>query len=307
VTVRFSFYLRVAVALIVLLGAAVALFEWRRSATQFDEKGLLSSLPRDRAVKVYLDADALRAGGLLDSIAGSQASEEPDYRHFIEQTGFDYRRDLNAAAASFVNGDVYIAARGHFDWTRLAEYARSQHGECSGSFCSMPASQPKRYISFHPLRDNVLALAVTGEQRGAAGIAGPGPQRADATDPVPSSPVWISAPGTAFRDLSGLPDGSHILSPLADAEEVSFSLGASKIQLDAICSSPEVAASVVVKFTATTNLLRSMLQRDKLTPSPADLSGVLVAGRFETRASHAIGTWPIQKPFIDSLLRGAAR
>ncbi|HEY7336741.1 MAG TPA: hypothetical protein VH639_17740, partial [Bryobacteraceae bacterium] len=109
---RFSFYLRVAVALIVLLGGAVALFEWRRSATRFDEKGLLSSLPRDRAVKVYLDADALRAGGLLDSIAGSQASEEPDYRHFIEQTGFDYRRDLNAAAASFVNGDVYIAARG---------------------------------------------------------------------------------------------------------------------------------------------------------------------------------------------------
>jgi hypothetical protein len=50
-----------------------------------------------------------------------------------------------------------------------------------------------------------------------------------------------------------------------------------------------------------------MLERDKLAPSPGDLSSVLVAGRFETRASHALGTWPLQKEFLESLLGGAGR
>jgi hypothetical protein len=86
---------------------------------------------------LYIDADALRAAKLLDSVAGSPASEEPDYRRFVEETGFDYRKDLNAAAASFLNGDAYMAVRGRFDWKRLSEYARAQRGECSGSFCSI--------------------------------------------------------------------------------------------------------------------------------------------------------------------------
>jgi hypothetical protein len=302
---RFRTYSWIAISVIVLCAAVVALFQWRRSFA-YEGSRLLLSLPLDDAVKVYIDADALRAAKLLDSAAGSPASEEPDYRRFVEETGFDYRRDLNAAAASFLNGDAYIAVRGHFDWKRLSEYARSQHGQCSGSFCSMPASRPDRSISFYLLRPNVLALAVAADGRAAARIMIPRGDR-KTPDPTPAAPVWISAPGAAFRDLNGLPDGSHILSPLADAQEASFSLHEGHLQLDASCASPEIAASVVVRFTATTDLLRKMLQRDKLAPSPADLSGVLVAGRFETRASHAIGTWPLQKEFIESLLGGAGR
>jgi hypothetical protein len=41
-----------------------------------------------------------------------------------------------------------------------------------------------------------------------------------------------------------------------------------QIQPDALCGSPDLAASVVLRFTATTNLLRSLLQREKLTPDP---------------------------------------
>jgi hypothetical protein len=201
-----------------------------------------------------------------------------------------------------------MAVRGQFDWKRLSEYARAQSGQCSSSFCSMPASKPNRYISFYPLRANVLALAVAADQWAAARIVAP---RANATaldvQAAASAPVWVSAPGASFRDLSGLPDGSHILSPLADAQEATFSLRSGQLQLDANCASPDIAASIVVRFTATTDLLRKMLQRDKLSPSPADLAGVLIAGRFETHASHAIGTWPLQKEFIESLLGGAAR
>jgi hypothetical protein len=297
----------------VLWGAALlalivlALFQWRRYFASYEGSRLLLPLPLANSVKLYIDADALRAARLLDSVAGPSASEEPEYRRFVEETGFDYRKDLNAAAASFLNGDVYIAVRGHFDWKRLSAYARAQRGQCSGSFCSMPASKPDRYISFYPLRANVLALAVSTDQRAATRIVAP-QANATAVDPQSASaPVWVSAPGASFRDLSGLPDGSHILSPLADAQEATFSLRSGELKLDAACASPDIAASIVVRFTATTDLLRKMLQRDKLSPSPADLSGVLIAGRFETRASHAIGTWPLQKEFIESLLGGAAR
>ena len=287
------------------LGAAFALFEWRRSFAPYEGSRLLLCLPRDHAVKLYVDADALRAARLLDAVAGSPASEEPDYRRFVEDSGFDYRKDLNAAAASFLNGDTYMAVRGRFDWKRLSEYARAQRGRCSGSFCSMPASRPNRFISFYPLRPNVLALAVAAEERGAARIVSSRPEE-KAPDVAPAAPVWLSAPGQAFRDLSGLPDGSHILSPLADAQEASFSLGAGELRLDASCTSPEIAASVVARFTATTDLLRRMLQREKLAPSAANLSGVLVAGRFETRASHVIGSWPLPRQFLESVLGGAA-
>jgi hypothetical protein len=292
----------IAVLLILLGGAAVVWLAWRGRA-EYSGGRLLDLLPRNEAVQLYIDADQLRATGLLDSLAGSEGSEEPDYRQFVTDTGFDYRKDLSAVAASFVNGEVYLAASGRFDQKRLADYARAQHGECSGSLCWMPSSRPNRYISFVPLSGHVLALAQTADPRGVSRI---GPPKTPTTE-KPSAPLWISAPGSAFRDLSGLPDGSHILSPLADAQKASFSVRGDQIQLDAVCASPDMAASIILRFTATTNLFRSMLQRQKLTPDPSSLSGVLVAGRFETQGSHAMGTWPLGRQFLESLFSGKTR
>jgi hypothetical protein len=290
--------------LVLLSGSIIAILRWRKSNAEYDATCLLHSLPLDHAVKLYIDVDALRSARLLYLLSGSDTVEEPDYRRFVADTGFDYRKDLNAVAASFVHGDVYMAVRGHFDWTRLSDYARAQQGTCSNALCSMPASRPGRKISYYLLRDNVLAVAVTGEERGASKIV---PPKSAPTPFVPGAPVWVLAPGEAFNDLSGLPDGSHILSPLAEAQEVSFKVLEKEIRLDAACRSPEVAARVVQKFTTTTNLLKAMLQRDKLTPNPADLSGVLVAGKFEAQSTHAIGTWPIEKQFVESLFSGSAR
>jgi hypothetical protein len=301
-TVRLRWY--IAGPPIFLLVAAIAWLAWRDFHAGESAARLLSALPREHAAQFYIDASALRANGLLDSIAGSEASEEPDYRQFVAETGFDYRRDLDAVAASFIAGDMFVAARGHFDEKRLADYARAQHGDCAGSLCWMPASRANRYISFRPIGRRVLALAQTTDPRGASHIA-----FGNAKPPVevPSAAVWISAPGSAFRDLSGWPDGSHILSPLADAQQVSFTVDGKQIQLDALCGSPDLAASVVLRFTATTNLLRSMLQREKLTPDSSNLSGVLVAGKFESRGSHALGSWPLGKQFLESLFSGKTR
>jgi len=295
---------QIAAILLLMIGGPFAVLWWREATADYDAARLLQALPLDHAVKVYIDVDALRSARLLEALAGPPGSEESDYRHFVEETGFNYRADLNTAAASFVHGDVYIAARGRFDWKRLADYAGAQHGACANAICTMPASQPGRNISYHLLRKNVLAIAVSGDEVGASRIT---PPKHSTAVFVPGSPVWISAPGEAFNNLSGLPDGSHILSPLTEAQEVSFNVLEKVIRLDAACKSPEIAARVAQKFTTTTNLLRAMLQRDKLTPSPSDLSGVLIAGKFEAKASHAIGTWPLEKQFIESLFAGTAR
>jgi hypothetical protein len=289
---------------LVLGGLAVGLFLGRKSRVEYDAAHLLLCLPLDHAVKVYIDVDALRAGGLLESSAGTKTAEEPDYRKFVQDTGFDYQKDLDAVAAAFVHGDTFMTIRGRFDWKRLADYARGQGGGCSNDICSMPASRPGQRISYRLLRGGMLALAVSTDDHAATKISQPS---ADKAPFVPSSAIWVSAPGEAFNDLAGLPDGAHILSPLAEANEASFEVREKEIRLDAACPSPKVALKIVERFTATTDLLRRMLEREKQTPKPADLSGVLVAGRFQTQASHAIGTWPIEKQFVESLFSGGSR
>ncbi len=297
-----------AVVLVLVCGAAFGVWQWRKASRFSGAARLMQSLPLDGAVKLYIDFDQLRANGMLDLLAGAKSAEEPDYRKFIEDTGFDYRTDLDGVAAAFVRGDIYFAVRGRFNWTRLSAYARAQQGQCRDTICSMPASEPNRFVSFYPLAATVMALAVSSQEQGVTRIA---PLESPASPAVPSSPVWISAPSFVFTNLKNLPAGSSVLSPLADAQEASFRVqaasgagGGFEIVLDAPCATPEIATAIARKFISTTDLLRSMLQRDRITPNPADLSGVLVAGRFESKASHMTGTWPIDRRFVQALVSG---
>jgi len=47
-----------------------------------------------------------------------------------------------------------------------------------------------------------------------------------------------------------------------------------------------------------------MLERDKLKPTAADLSAILIAGRFEAQKDQVTGTWPVERKFIESLVSG---
>jgi hypothetical protein len=302
---RFQFW-QLAVPLLLLCGAGIGIWQWRK-ASRFSGAGrLMQSLPLDGAVKLYIDFDQLRASGLLDLLAGSKSVEEADYRKFVEDTGFDYRTDLSGVAAAFVRGDIYFAIRGHFDWKRLSAYARAQQGHCGDTICSMPASQPNRFVSFYPLASSVMALAVSGEDQGVNRIA---PLESPASSAIPSAPVWVSAPSFVFTNLKGLPAGSSVLSPLADAQEAVFRVQAApsagfELVMDAKCATPAIATDVAKRFARTTELLSNMLQRDHITPNPADLSGVLVAGRFESKDSHMTGTWAIDRRFFEALVSG---
>ena len=295
------------VALLVVLCAGVVWFaHWRRGARLTDAAGLVECLPQDRSTHVYIDVDALRRAGILQLVAGSKAGEDQDYRGFVEQTGFDYRTDLDAVAAAFLSGDTYLALRGRFDWKLLSKYAREHGGRCLNAVCDMPATSPERHISFYPLKSDILALAVSREERGVTMI---GPNQWTTKPQLPAEPVWISAPSFAFSDVKDLPAGTHsFLSPLAQAQKIVFAVGPEgnrlQIRLDVACQNPESAMALATQLTSTTDLLKKMLEREHKTPNVADLSGVLVAGSFQQKDQRVVGVWPVERAFVEALATG---
>ena len=292
-----------AAMVVILCGAVVGTVYWRTGRQPIGAATLVECLPPDQATHVYLNIAALRSSGILDLLAGSKAAEEPDYRRFVEQTGFDYRSDLDEVAAAFLRGSVYLAVHGHFDWRKLKNYALSQGGSCRSTLCEMPASEPNRHISFYPIRANVMALAVSYEERG-VNMIGPGqwvnpPQ-------LPPEPVWISAPPFVFADVKDLPEGTHaFLSPLAQARKTIFAIGPEgdqlRIRAEVDCNDPQAAAALAQQLTHSTDLLEKMLSRDHMTPNPRDLSSILVGGKFAQQGSTVSGTWPLDRGFVQAL------
>jgi len=283
------------------IAAAISLIGWR-SARNLDAAHLAGVLPR-QGVQVYLNFAGLRQAGLLNALGGASVAEEPEYRKFVHDTGFDYSKDLDAAAITFNGGDMYAAVLGDFQWKNLSAYAVSQGGFCQDSICEMPASQAGKFISYYPLRGRVLALAVSSNQRAAEKIG----FQSNAELAAPRGAIEISGDGFVFDRSNALPAGAGaFLSPISQANHATFFVapdgGDIKLYLEADCNSTEQAAELAKQLTSTTTLLRNMLARDKMTPRSDDLSGVLVGGEFASRDKRATGKWPLDRRFIESLL-----
>jgi hypothetical protein len=283
---------------------------WYRTRGASTPEELVACLPRSDAVVVYVDVDALRNSRMLDLLAGSRATEELEYRQFVEQTGFDYRRDMDRVAAAFARDHVFLVIRGRFDWRRLINYANSNGGQCRGSICRMPSSQPGRSISFFPLRAAVLALAVSRDEWAATEIA-------DRKMPAPlpigaNQPVWISVPGARLRDLNDpLPGTRSFISALSTADHMMFSIGPEADRLavhaDVTCANPQAATALATQLTETTELLRKMLAREKQTPNPSDLSSMLANGAFKAEDRRVSARWPMERALIESLAGGPSK
>jgi hypothetical protein len=264
---------------------------------------------RDQAVVLYMDVAALRNSGILEKLVGTTgAAEETEYKRFLQESGFDYKRDMDRVMVNSADDTHYILVEGRFDWEKLKNYAKSQGGSCDGDFCSVKGSTPGRMVSFYPAAKNLMAMASSPNDKAAREISSRTPVK-PSYDP-PQKPLWIHVPGgTVQKQTNGLPAGTRLFArTLENARGILFSLGpqgADKFELtmDVSCGTPSDAAVVKVQLEKLTELLKGMIAREKQTPSPADLSGVLTSGSFERQSEHVIGRWTIEKAFLDTIGR----
>jgi hypothetical protein len=263
--------------------AGVALYRSRSSSPE----ALLRRLPSDGAVIVSIDFGALRRAGVLGIFGGSKVTQEPEYRAFVEQTGFDYINDLDRALISFHASGTYFILRGRFDWRALEAYAAQQGGNCHNSFCELTGSVPERKISFFPLRRDVMALAVSPDESAAFQMQAIKPAR---ITEIPGDPVWSLIPIAALKQNGSLPPAALVLVRALDgARTVLFAASPENtrvaIRLEATCGNPAQAAALANELREITAHLRDAAR----TPDPRDLGGVLAAGEFlESLAGGAL-------------------
>ena len=294
------------IAALLTFGALLLwVYRWRT----LDRAGLLARLPTNQAVVVWIDFAALRRGGVLQLLSNSKTPEEPEYRQFIASTGFDYKRDLDQVMASFGPAGEYFLVRGRFEWMKLRAYAAAQGGSCRQWFCTMPGSKPERNISFYPLRDRIMALAVSRDSQAARDLAEKreGQRALD----IPADPVWLSVPAATLNSTDRLPTGTRMFAQsMGDAEEITLSAGpqggAYEARLNVRCRSEKEATRLVEQLERTTALLRKMIDKQHGAANSRDLSGVLTAGVFSRKEARVFGRWPLPQEFLRDTLSGSA-
>ncbi|MBI3679957.1 MAG: hypothetical protein HY235_06115 [Acidobacteria bacterium] len=267
----------------------------------------MSQLPRTDRVIGYLDVQALRRAGVLKLLTGDKPVEEPEYRQFVAETGFDYRSNLDAVFVSYSRQETHLWLEGRFDFSRLVAYVK-QHGGSCPDHCRIESSTPGRRISFFRLRAHTLAMASSPDPDAVNKLL-----ERPVTEPLgetPRQPVWFLLPPSALRDESLLPAATRTFADaLSQADRVYLAFGPKgerfEAFLEARCRNDEQAAQAARELQAATTLLNRMLRRQNQTPDARDLSGVLTRGEFQAEGAKLRGVWPLERMFIESLAGGA--
>lgn len=293
-----------AVAAILIAGALY--YYWQRVA--LNPAAQLKRLPASGSVIVYVDFAQLRRGGILESLNAGKAVEDEEYKKFAQSTRLDWRKDLDSAMVAFAPSGKYMLVDGRFDWTALQAYARQSGGDCEDETCRMPGSVPERRISFFPMRRRLMALAVSTDDLAAKRMIGetPGP-----APELPNAPVWIRIPGTILKTAEDLPSGTRMFARTvgeADYVTLMFVPDGQRLaaRLDVVCRDEKDAAAMAAELTKATGMLRDFIEREHMTPNPADFSGVLTSGTFKSEGRRVVGQWPIERSFVENVLGGGA-
>jgi hypothetical protein len=279
----------------------VVLMKWSDARKFSEPRTLLSRFPVEDAIVMNVDFASVRGAGLLSP----SRTLEPEYKQFLDGTGFDYRKDLDSVTASFSKSGNFFIARGRFDWKKLRDYAAHQGGSCYQQLCRMPGSTPERRISFLPLRDDTMALAVSTDDLAANRLTRQG---APITAPLPSAPVWLLIPGAALRDSAAFPPNlSLMLSALTNADRlvvtVALSGGGLAAKMEATCRSKDDARVLASQLRTMTAKLKAALQQDKQARTD-ELAQMLVSGTFADNGERVDGQWPFDRSLIASLTSG---
>ena len=297
----------VALAVVGLCLAVLSAFYFTHAHRLVTPEAMIACLPPREAAVVYVDVGALRRSGILYLLAGSKATEELEYKNFVEATEFDYRRDLDSVAAAFAPDGTFLVVKGRFNWKRLSNYTIAGGGRCMNGLCQATGSGPDKRISFYLLKPDTLALAVSPDSFAAGDIS---VRRKQPVDPLPREPIWISVPAAVLKAARDLPAGTHsYATALSSAEKIVFAAGPEngrlEVQMKVTCASPETASAMALQLENVTDLLRKMIEREHQVPNPKDLAGVLTAGTFQPEGRMVLGHWFVERAFIDTLAGGS--
>jgi hypothetical protein len=163
------------VLLVILLGAIAAggFYLYRahrapRAPASGTVPDLLGELPSGAPAVLFINFAALRASPLAAQLTAMAppASEDRDYATFVNETGFDYAKDLDRVAAMIWPGppatSTLAVAEGRFDRDKIIRYAlhsgrmmRQQGADVYEAHRTNPAKK----ISFTFLATNRIALS----------------------------------------------------------------------------------------------------------------------------------------------------
>ena len=169
----------------------------------------------------------------------------------------------------------------------------------------MQGSAPDRHISFLPLRNDAIALAVSTNDLAAGALMNAGqPVAAD----LPAAPVWLLIPGRELRRPNALPGGLRLmLSALQTADRIVVTLGPSsggiEARLETVCKTPVDAGVLASQLRNITATLKEGLSRDAEAQKD-ELAAMLTAGSFDQSERRVTGRWPVSKGLLDSLTAG---
>lgn len=263
---------------------------------------LFRFLPQRDATAFYASVAALRHAGILQLLGGAKPVEEATYREFVQRTGFDYTKDLDALAGSSDGIHTFCLVRGRFNWNKLRAYA----GKCAAGVCDMPASRTDRWISFIEIQPDVLGLALGADPLAASSLRTQHAQLAG----LPNAPVWISLSHALLSNPGSLPLAARLFAiSLQSATSVVVSLAPNnassdvpfKLKLDARCANAAAADTIRNQLELDTKMLQLGLARHHMQSNPGDLMGLLTAGSFQAIDSRVVGAWPIRKRLLKAL------
>jgi hypothetical protein len=302
---RFRWHNWTAALLVVAACAAIAGgLIWNRSRKVPALAERMHRLPAGTAA-VYIDLESLRTAGLLTLLSGQNVTEDADYQAFVKSTGFDYRSDLDSALIGFLNSEVYIVATGRFDWKAIQEHTKRSNGVCHNGICRLPASTPQRTVSFVPLHNGMIGMAVSSYEWAVVKMQDKLPNPL----PPPDAPVWAGAFGDFLRTNESLPAGTKLfVKALGEAKVVTLGLhdanDGAELRLRAECANESTASGLANQLNGVTDVFRKYLDNVEQKPNPADLSGVLTSGKFAREGTVVTGRWAVNRSFLEKLLSG---
>ena len=282
-----------------MLGSFIGVRVRKRRLSQ-----LITYLPSAADTWVGLDVAALRRAGLMQLLDSVPVSEEAEYQSFVKQTGFRYETDLDQAVLLVQPARTLGVLEGRFDWKKLTQAAQQQGGRCDADYCRVPSARPGKTISFRRINPHVLGIA-SAPDPDAARLIGPSAHGVVPAD-LPTQPLWISLPPTAFLGEDTLPAGTRLFARvLAHTQRVLFTIGQEQsryaVGMDVRCMNAHDAQIITEELQKITQTLNSFISREKQTPNPNDLSGVLSAGTFQQKETEVVGHWPVEPGFFKTV------